>query len=700
MKKKLINNQIKELILQKIKIEEQILFLQNQLKGSTFSKVEKIELFNSLFICREDIIAKKHINKTTKKENFFALTQTFGLKDYLPISNELIEQHLRGQIHLGSYVINKNNECKFLVIQIPDEHKYKIDACFKKYNIEASYEISSKNDLFVWVFFETYVSSKKVNALGIKILKESYLTGKLYPSQTFVNESSLGNIIELPLELNNRNENRALFVDINKNEIIINQWFYLSNIKKVSKNTLDNLTKEVYKNDRFEELEIPTFALEVILYDFIYFETKNLKASFLNRLKSFATFENPQIKTLLALRKPLYNTPKFIKSYEEDEVYLKLPRGLIKKVEAFLKENSIIFTIKDKRFYKKETFLSLKYELRAEQNDAISSIIKDDYSICVAPPGFGKTLIGACMIEKREASTLVIVNKNMLLDQWIDRFIDYFGYTKNDIGFLGKSKNTLNKKLDIATMQSLKNDPSIIKDYAFVIVDECHHIPAITFEQIIKEFHGKYILGLSATPNRKDNLQPILFEQLGPISYSYKKKRTITHTLKIVKSSFVSDSSVYATLLNELCLDENRNKLIIEEIKKNINRKILLLSDRIEHLNILQKYLDVNGLDYVLIHGSLTKKEQQKNIELVKSKNLVLATTSYFGEGIDFPHLNTIIFVTPISYYGRLVQYLGRVGRDGQECLSIDFVDSKNAMLNSTFKKRKDGYKQMHYKIK
>jgi superfamily II DNA or RNA helicase len=263
---------------------------------------------------------------------------------------------------------------------------------------------------------------------------------------------------------------------------------------------------------------------------------------------------------------------------------------------------------------------------------------------------------------------------------------------------LGKSKNTLNGSIDVATMQSLKNSPDIIHNYTFVIVDECHHIPAVTFEQIIKNFKGKYILGLSATPNRKDGLQPILYQQLGDIAYEYKKKRTHTNKLEIIRTDFRSDADNYATIINELCLDENRNQMIIKSLKDNINRKILLLTDRIEHINILEHLLMLENIDHVCIHGSMNKKEQVENMKQVQKKSLILATTSYFGEGLDFPHLNTILFATPISYYGRLVQYLGRVGRGNQECLAIDFLDSNNAMLNSSYKKRLEGYKQMHYK--
>ena len=453
------------------------------------------------------------------------------------------------------------------------------------------------------------------------------------------------------------------------------------------------------KNEE-KKLELPSVTLEMIVYDMIYIKNDSLSKSFSNKLKDLACFDNPQVKILIGLRKPLYNIPRVIKNYEEDEEYLKLPRGLLSQVKIIFEENKVKYDIKDKRYFSKESFPKVTYTLRVEQNFAIKKILKKDFSICVAPPGFGKTLIGAKVIEERQCNTLIVVNKNMLLDQWIQRFVDYFKMDKKEIGFLGKGKNKLTSKLDIATMQSLKNKPDLIKNYTQVIVDECHHIPAITFELIVKQFCGKYILGLSATPNRKDGLQPILYQQLGSVAYEFKKKRTIDNELELIKTDFTSQADTYSQIISELSVNDKRNRQIITEVIKNSDRKILILTDRLDHISELENILDDKDIDYVSVHGGLSKKLQTQNIELVYEKSLILATTSFFGEGIDFPHLNTIVFATPISYFGRLIQYLGRVGRDGQKCLAIDFLDTKNAMLYSAYKKRKEGYKQMHYKLK
>jgi len=701
-----IQKRLNKLYEDRLNIDKEITLLEKQLNKKELNKDEKIDLFKSLFIARSDIFLKKWISKDSTKESYFPVTKTFQGEDYLPLLNQDIELHLRGKVQLSTYNIDITNHCKYSILKIAKNDIEKLINTLKRLNIDGYFQFDSYNDILLWFFFEEKILAKEAKAFVQNIVKSANISAKIYPNSEFVNSSNYGSYIELPLHLKQRENNKTVFFNPIDFKPYEDQWSFLESVNKISKDVIlkiaksdDERKRQSWENTLEKSVEYPNFLLNITIFDFVYIPTKDLSKSFLKELKSFAIFDNPQIKTLLGLRKPLYNTPRQIKNYEEDEEYLKLPRGVLGMVLRILKQNKITYKLDDKRVEKSQTFPKVKYVLRDEQNIAIEKVMKKDFSICVAPPGFGKTLIGAKMIEQRGVNTLVIVNKNMLLDQWIERFVDYFGMDKKEIGFLGKSKNKLTSKLDIATMQSLKNQPELIKNYSFVIVDECHHIPAVTFELIIKQFCGKYVLGLSATPNRKDGLEPILFQQLGQISYEYKKKRTITHRVKVINTDFRSEADNYAQLINEITVDKNRNELIINEVKKYIDRKILILTDRIEHINILEELLIENNLKYVSIHGSLSKKEQQLSLEQIENHGLILATTSYFGEGIDFPHLNTIIFITPISYYGRLVQYLGRVGRDGQECLAIDLLDSKNAMLNSTFKKRLEGYKQMHYKI-
>ena len=704
---KTVELELEELYFQKQKLEEKIKELENFLKNQKskdkkeFSKDEKIELFRELFIARTDIYAKKWKSKDGTKEGFSPVSKTFMGDDFLPLTNKDLEEHLRGNIFLASYLIDKKQECKYVVMELNSEDVFKLQRALLELNIVASYSLSSYNSIFAWIFFKEKISSNISFSFLYFLQKKANISVKLYPNSEFSTQEKLGSYIELPLQLFYRNKNRTVFLDINTKKVFHDQWNYLANIKKASKEQIYSFAQVLKPQNIQRDLksvDFPQNSIDIVLDSGINFPIQSLSKSFISKLKSFASFENPQIKLLLSLRKPLYNTPKYLKGYEESSEFLKLPRGLKEKLFEYLNYNLVKYKIIDNRVFEKIETKRILFTLRAEQEDAIKEILKYDSSICVAPPGFGKTLIGAKIFEQRAVKTLIIVNKNMLLDQWISRFVDYFGYKKSDIGFLGKSQNRLNGNIDIATMQSLNNIPELVENYTQVIVDECHHIPALTFEQIVKNFKGKYILGLSATPNRKDELDPILYQQLGNISYEYKKPKTHTNRLLVIKTEFTSSADNYATIINELVSNEDRNRQIVKTIKENIDRKILLLSDRIEHLNLLENILKEENIDFVSVHGSQNKKEQVENMQKVKTSSLILATSSFFGEGIDFPHLNTIIFATPISFYGRLIQYLGRIGRGNQECLAIDFLDSKNAMLNSTYKKRLEGYKAMHYK--
>ena len=704
---KTVELELEELYFQKQKLEEKIKELESFLKNQKskdkkeFSKDEKIELFRELFIARTDIYAKKWKSKDGTKEGFSPVSKTFMGDDFLPLTNKDLEEHLRGNIFLASYLIDKKQECKYVVLELNSEDVFKLQRALLELNISASYSLSSYNSIFAWIFFKEKISSNISFSFLYFLQKKANISVKLYPNSEFSTQEKLGSYIELPLQLFYRNKNRTVFLDINTKKVFHDQWNYLANIKKASKEQIYSFAQVLKPQNIQRDLktvDFPQNSIDIVLDSGINFPIQSLSKSFISKLKSFASFENPQIKLLLSLRKPLYNTPKYLKGYEESSEFLTLPRGLKEKLFEYLNYNLVKYKIIDNRVFEKIETKRILFTLRAEQEDAIKEILKYDSSICVAPPGFGKTLIGAKIFEQRAVKTLIIVNKNMLLDQWISRFVDYFGYKKSDIGFLGKSQNRLNGNIDIATMQSLNNIPELVENYTQVIVDECHHIPALTFEQIVKNFKGMYILGLSATPNRKDELDPILYQQLGNISYEYKKPKTHTNRLLVIKTEFTSSADNYAAIINELVSNEDRNRQIVKTIKENIDRKILLLSDRIEHLNLLENILKEENIDFVSVHGSQNKKEQVENMQKVKTSSLILATSSFFGEGIDFPHLNTIIFATPISFYGRLIQYLGRIGRGNQECLAIDFLDSKNAMLNSTYKKRLEGYKAMHYK--
>lgn len=701
-----LQKRLNELLQQKQEIEKEIDLIRSKLQTKrSFSKEEKISIFRSLFFNSQKHYALFWINKEGSKTSFYPATKTFRGNDYLFINDEVIESHLRGESKIAAYPIVKEKFCRYITINLKTNRAYEdaknINEILKSFYINGYFE-KTFDSIRVWLFFEDLVKIESAVFLVKNILsKTTANVSSIVPSMELF-DNTLGPFTPLPLFLTERNQNYSVFFNIDTKKIYKEQWGVLSNIKKISSKQLSSLFIENKTNpwqQKSDEIIIKSKELNITLFDSIYIEKEQLDNSVIKYLKELASFKNPTYEMLIKLRKPVYNTPKTIICYSINDKYIIVPRGLLEDIKKFFFKYKVKLNIVDKRSFEKDSFPKVKFTLRPEQTQAIENILKIDCALCVAPPGFGKTLIGAKMIELRSCSTLIIVNKNMLLNQWIERFVDYFGINKKEVGILGKSKNTLNGKLDVATMQSLKNSPDIVQNYSQVIVDEAHHIPAVTFEQIIQKFSGRYILGLSATPNRKDGMEPILYMQIGSIAYEFKKVQNFKHELHIVNTDFESNEENYSKLVNEVANDLKRNQLIIEQVKKYQNRAILILTDRIEHIQNLERLLDKEGLEYISVHGSQSKKEQKENMDKVSDANLVLATTSFFGEGIDFPHLNTIIFATPISYYGRLVQYLGRIGRGGGVSLAIDLVDKKNGLLASSFRKRKEGYKQMHYKL-
>ena len=672
----------------------------------SFSKQQKLSIFKTLFFSSNRYYAQFWQNEQGNKSTFYPASKTFRGNDYLFITDEVIETHLRGDKKIAAYPIIKQRFCRYITVDIANhralEDAKNINEILKSFFLHAYFE-KTFDGIRLWLFFEEPALIQDALFLVKTLLSKTTVHIRSIIPNSELFDNSLGFFIPLPLFLKERRQNFSVFIDIDSGVPYKEQWEVLDNVQKVSLKQLRSLILENNNHNPWqqnsEQIIIKSKTIDTVLYDAIYLKKEQLDNSVIRYLKEKASFKNPVYEMLLRLRKPVYNTPKTVICYSINDEYMIIPRGLFKEVYSFFTEYGVTLNIEDKRLVNKESFPKVSYTLREEQVRAVNSILKSNSGLCVAPPGFGKTLIGAKMIELRGCSTLVVVNKNMLLNQWVERFRDYFEISKKEVGILGKSKNTLNGTLDVATMQSLKNNPQIVQNYSQIIVDEAHHIPAVTFEQIIQKFCGKYILGLSATPNRKDGMEPILYMQIGEVAYEFKKRQSIKHELHIVNTDFQSTEENYSRLINEIATDIQRNRLIIEQVKKYKERTILILTDRIEHIQNLEQLLQKENIAYVSVHGSQSKKEQKGNMEQVADASLVLATTSFFGEGIDFPHLNTIIFATPISYYGRLVQYLGRIGRGGGRSLAIDLVDKKNPLLASSFRKRKEGYKQMHYKL-
>jgi superfamily II DNA or RNA helicase len=380
--------------------------------------------------------------------------------------------------------------------------------------------------------------------------------------------------------------------------------------------------------------------------------------------------------------------------------------------------------IKDQRIDRKKTAFQFSGVLESSQNDAVKSMLKSDAGILMASPGSGKTVMACALIAERKVSTLILVHRQILLDQWKERITTFLGIPAKEIGTLSGSKKKMTGRIDMAMLQSLtrmSDLTEIMESYSQIIIDECHHIPASSFEDILKQIPARYVLGLTATPYRKDGLEKILFQQCGPIRHEFKNQKSLElmksvtiHETGFQLSAEVKESLPYHMLMHYLTSDVERNKLIARHAIEALadNRFPVLISDRKEHLDVLSLIIsetsDISGLEIVRLDGDLTAKKRRlaldKLLEL-RNKNvkvLLVSSASLIGEGFDLPDLDTLILAMPLSFEGRMIQYAGRIHRrvEGKmEARIIDYVDFSNPVLVRMYRNRLKAYQQMNYSV-
>jgi len=576
----------------------------------------------------------------------------------------------------------------------------------------------SGQGIHLWLFFDEPVLAADARRLGDFLISRAIdeadgidLTSfdRLFPHQDYVEEGGLGNLIALPLHYGSRRGGRTVFVDLQTMTPYPDQWGRLAELRRIGRSELEAfLDLHALRNDPEESMPwkvvhedsvtLPK-TIRGVLYDALYLEREGLNRQAVNRFKRMASFANPEFFLRQRLRKSTYNVPRVVTLFDRNERYLILPRGLKEEVEAFVSDLGSRIHWEDRRQNQGAEIPAMRVEPRPEQRQVIEELSGKEYGLLVAPPGFGKTFVAAVLVARRRVTTLVLVHKTTLLEQWRQRLAEYLALDEKAIGILGQGKNRLNGTLDVATLQSLRHRPETIENYTQVIVDEAHHIPASSYEIPLRSFRGRYLLGLSATPRRKDGMHPLMFFQCGPVAFEVSQKLHIRHTLQVRYSRFETMEESFASILNELVLCEERNRLIVETVVSHRGRRMLLLSERIEHLNTLYHLLHDRGIAVTLLHGTLGRRMQRKMKAELEAAEVLLSTSGYIGEGVDIGHLDTLILTMPISYSGRMVQYLGRIGRQGQRCLVIDIVDEKVPMLKASFRKRQSAYRKMGYAV-
>ncbi|HCT2517647.1 TPA: DEAD/DEAH box helicase family protein [Escherichia coli] len=729
---------------------------------------EKVALFRRLFRGRDDVWALRWESKTSGKSGYSpacANEWQLGIcgkprikcgdcvhRQLIPVSDLVIYQHLAGTHTAGLYPLLEDDSCYFLAVDF-DEAEWQKDAsafmrACDELGVPAVLEISrSRQGAHVWIFFASRVSAREARRLGTAVIsytcsrtRQLQLSSydRLFPNQDTMPKGGFGNLIALPLQKRPRASGGSVFVDMNF-QPHPDQWAFLASVLPMNvqdiEPTILRATGSIHPLDvnfiNEEDLGTPwegkkssgnrlnlavAEPLKITLANQIYFEKAQLPQVLINRLIRLAAFPNPEFYKAQAMRMSVWNKPRVTGCAENYPQHIALPRGCLDSVLSFLRDNNIAAELIDKRFAGTECNAVFMGNLRAEQEEAVSALLRYDTGVLCAPTAFGKTVTAAAVIARRKVNTLILVHRTELLKQWQER-LAVFLQAGDSIGIIGGGKHKPCGNIDIAVVQSISRHGEVeplVRNYGQIIVDECHHIGAVSFSAILKETNARYLLGLTATPIRRDGLHPIIFMYCGAIRHTASRPKESPHNLEVLtRSRFTSghlpSDARIQDIFREIALDHDRTVAIAEEAMKAFGqgRKVLVLTERTDHLDDIASVMNTLKLSPFVLHSRLSKKKRTMMISGLNalppdSPRILLSTGRLIGEGFDHPPLDTLILAMPVSWKGTLQQYAGRLHREHtgkSDVRIIDFVDTAYPVLLRMWDKRQRGYKAMGYRI-
>lgn len=738
----------------------------------------RVALFRNLFRGREDVYAVRwegsdgrsgYMPKSDRDWKAYNASKPEDRKKtdrktrkLWPLTDQAVEDHLRGRQTIGIYPLLSDETCWFLAVDFDKKNWQQdalafLDMC-RELDVPAALERSrSGNGGHVWIFFDRALPAVTARKLGSLILTrtmerrhqlglDSY--DRFFPNQDTMPKGGLGNLIALPLQMIPRKSGNSAFIDSGL-QPYPDQWRFLTEMRRMTAIAADALIAEAQRSgdlvgvrisltdddgaqdpwtlppsrkrlDQPIEGPLPE-RVQIVRANLLYVEKEDLPSPMLNRLLRLAAFQNPEFYKAQSMRLSTFGKPRVIACGEDLVNHIALPRGCVADLKTLLQAHSIKPEIRDERFAGTRIDAEFRGQLRPLQQEAVSKVVDHDEGILCAPTAFGKTAVGAWLIAARKVNTLILVHRQQLLDQWHERLAMFLDLPANALGQIGGGKTDRTGIVDIAVIQSLHRKETVkdfVAEYGQVIVDECHHISAFTFEQVMRQVKAKYVVGLTATPTRKDGHHPIIYMQCGPIRFSLSARamtettpfehRVIPRMTDFRMQSDLTDvtiQDIYAALVG----DTARNEMIAADLIQSVEsgRSPLLLTGRTEHLKFFAAKLEGIVKHVFVLKGGMGKKQRKAVADALASvpdgePRAILATGSYIGEGFDDARLDTLFLAMPISWRGTLQQYVGRLHRlrDNKRVVqAYDYIDARVLMLARMYERRLRGYAAIGYTI-
>lgn len=734
---------------------------------------EKVELFRSLFRGRRDVFPLFWSNARKGTKGFSPACSNEwrrGLCEkprvkcgqcthqaFRPVSDQVVLDHLQGRHVMGVYPLLQDERCHFLAVDF-DKEGWRDDVLAfaetcRAVGVPAAIERSrSGNGAHAWFFFEAAVPVLLARRLGCYLLTETMTRrpvlgmasyDRLFPNQDTMPKGGFGNLIALPLQHEARQRENTVFLD-DRLRPFEDQWAFLASVGRIPVQTVELIAREAHKQGRVvgarfsgvAEEEAPWLrppsgvsgriapgaalpsAVRVVQAQRLFVERDGLPPAFVNELRHLAAFQNPEFYKKQAMRLSTHATPRVIACCEETERFVGLPRGCLDDLRDLAKTWRGNLALLDERQGGAPLDVIFRGELTPTQDRAARAAVAHDTGVIVAPPGSGKTVLGAHLIAQRGVSTLVLVHRKPLLDQWVAQLSEFLGVAKKDIGVLGGGKRKPNGRLDVAMLQSLVRKgrvDDLVAGYGHVIVDECHHVSASSFERVLSEVKARFVTGLTATPHRRDGHDPIIEMQLGPVRFEVSAReaaraRGFEHQLVVRETAFSSSwtpGKPIQELYAELAADQGRNDLILDDLLAAVSagRSPLLLTERRDHLEFFERKVAPAVRHLVVLHGGMGTRARRASLDRLSAipaheERVVLATGRYIGEGFDDTRLDTLLMALPVAWKGTVAQYAGRLHRKhaGKSGVRIhDYRDGNVAVLGRMLEKRLRAYRAAGY---